>query len=422
MSFANRRKPRKIGGEEDEADNGDAASGLSTSHITLAKTAWGRKLTASPTEPVVKRPGASKSRPKSKLRLSFGPGETSMADGDDQESEVVIPKRHGLGRKAMERSAVQRSLTPLNGSDNLSARVNPDQDRPSYSNEYLKELRDSTPSTPKTSTDDEKDRTVDVAAKFGEVMTVSGPSAIPSEAEIRERKARRARLALEHNAKEDDFISLDDNAVNEDDWDAIGKGEKVEDTRLVRDDEDFAEGFDEYVEDGKISLGRKAERERKRKEREAMRDLINDAEGVSDEEDSDVEEKAAYEATQTKAAMGNSQSHGIDRPRTPPKMTSLPRLASSLERLRTSLAAMETSKTQMISRMEELRKEKSDIAVREVEIQGLIKEAGDNYERLKKEAGIDATADASAGALEKSRGLESIGAPMATSGSSSEEA
>ncbi|OOQ81666.1 hypothetical protein PEBR_42148 [Penicillium brasilianum] len=398
--FANRRKPRKVGGDDSEEEDGSVAS-----------------------EPVVKRPIKSKAKPKSKLNLSFGPEETSMTEDGGQESEVVIPKRHGLGRKVMERSTFQRNLTPSGGHDTLSARVGHDRDRPSYSREYLKELQDSTPSTPKASTDDEKDRTVDVAAKFGEIMTVSGSSAIPSEAEIREKKARRARLALEHGAaKEDDFISLEDNIGSDDDWDAIARGEKIPeketDTRLVRDDEDFAEGFDEYVEDGKISLGRKAEREQQRKQRETMRELIEDAEALSDNEDSDIEEKAAYEATQTKAAIGSGRGDSIDRPRTPPKMTSLPKLASSLERLRTTLALMETSKTQMISRMEDLRKEKEEIANREVEIQALIKEAGDNYERLKKEAGIDSTANASEGALVK-RGLESIGAPMAASSDSS---
>lgn len=344
-----------------------------------------------------------------------------MTGDGDQESEVAVPKRHGLGRKAIERSAAQRTWTPSVSSDQPSTRVGQDQDRPSYSSEYLKELRDSTPSTPK-STDDEKDRTVDVAAKFGELMTVSAPSAIPSEAEIREKKARRARLALERGAKEDDFIALDDETGNDDDWDARVRGETVQDTRLVRDDEDFAEGFDEYVEDGKISLGRKAEREQKRKEREAMRELIDDAEGLSDEEDSDLEEKAAYEASQTKAAMGHGRSDRLDRPRTPPKMTSLPRLASSLERLRSSLAAMETSKTQMISRMEELRREKEDIADREVEIQSLIQEAGENYERLKKEAGLGVNADGdTSGTLEKSRGLESIGVPLRSSSESNSE-
>jgi hypothetical protein len=341
-----------------------------------------------------------------------------MNDGDE-DSEVIIPKRHGLGRKAVEKSASQR-LPGL--SETLAARVGHEPDRPTYNNDYLKELRDSTPSTPKTNTDDESSRSVDVAAKFGEIMTVSGQSHIPSEAEIREKKARRARLALEHGAEDDGYIALDDHdAAHVDDWDAVARGDKeVQDTRLIRDDEDFAEGFEEYVEDGKVSLGRKAEREKKRRDREAMRELIDDAEGISDEDDSDLEEKAAYEAAQTKAAMGRGTSDGFDRPKTPPKMTSLPRLANSFERLRMSLASMEVAKTQMISRMEDLRKEKADIAVREVEIQGMIKEAGDNYERLKKEA-VKSNGDASNnGALEISRGLDSIGAPVPRSNSSEE--
>jgi hypothetical protein len=361
-------------------------------------------------EPVVKRPTNFRPKQKSKLQLSFG-AETSMNDGD-QEGEVVIPKRQGLGRKPLGRSAIQH---PALAPEKISARLGQDQDRPSYSHDYLKELRDSTPSTPKTLTDDESTRAVDVAAKFGEIMAVSGQAHIPSEAEIREKKARRARLALEHGAEDDGFIALDDHdAAHVDDWDAAARGEKeVKDTRLVRDDEDFAEGFEEFTEDGKIALGRKAEREKKRKDREAMRELIDDAVGISDEEDSDFEEKAAYEAAQIKAAM-YGKSDAIDRPKTPPKMTSLPRLASSFDRLRMSLASMEGLKTQMISRMEEMRKEKADIANREVEIQVMIKEAGDNYERLKKEAGVAPTAEvnASNGALEKSRGLESIGAPV----------
>jgi hypothetical protein len=342
-----------------------------------------------------------------------------MNDDGDEDSEVIIPKRHGLGRTAVEKRASQR-FPGL--SETLSARVNHEQDRPSYNNDYLKELRDSTPSTPKTNTDDETSKTVDVAAKFGEIMTVSGQSHIPSEAEIREKKARRARLALEHGVEDDGYIALDDNdATHVDDSDVVARGEKeMEDTRLTRDDEDFAEGFEEYVEDGKISLGRRAEREKKRKDREAMRELIDDAEGISDENDSDLEEKAAYEAAQTKAAMGRGKSDGFDRPKTPPKVTSLPRLANSFERLRMSLASMEVAKTQMISRMEELRKEKADIAVREVEVQKMIKEAGDNYERLKKEAGAKPNTDATNGALEKSRGLESIGAPVPRSNSSEE--
>ncbi|KAB8266268.1 nineteen complex-related protein 2-domain-containing protein [Aspergillus pseudonomiae] len=387
-SFANRRKPRKIGGE-DEEDGGEQDIG-----------------------PVVKRPVSSKTKIKSKTRLSFNPGETSMAEDGEQESEVVLPNRQGLGRRALENSALQRSLTPSGSGSQLPLRVGPEQDRPSYNNEYLKELRNSTPSTPKNTTDDDQEKTIDVAAKFGEVMKVTAPAAIPSEAEIREKKERRARLAKEQQygiSTEKDFISLDD-TMEDEEWDSRNAKEDLRDTRLIRDDEDFAEGFDEFVEDGRITLGRKAERERVKKQREEMRELIEDAEGVSDEDDSDLEEKAAYEAAQTKAAMGHDGKDYTDRPKTPPKMTSLPRLSTCLDRLRTTLAVMEKSKTQMIDRMEELRKEKAEIAVREVEIQALIKEAGDNYEKLKQEAGRTPGSDEDSAA---ERGLESIGHSMA---------
>ncbi|KAB8238477.1 uncharacterized protein BDW43DRAFT_296708 [Aspergillus alliaceus] len=394
-SFANRRKPRKIGGD-DEEDNGAQDSG-----------------------PVVKRPVSSKTKQKPKMRMSFAPGETSMAD-DGEQSEVVIPKRQGLGRRVLENSAFQRSLTPSGSGNQLPLRVGPEQDRPSYSNEFLKELRDSTPSTPKNIADDDnKEKAVDVAAKFGEVMKVTAPAIIPSAAEIREKKERRARLAKEQQyglATEKDFIALED-TMEDDDWESRNEKEDLKDTRLIRDDEDFAEGFDEFVEDGRISLGKKAERERAKKQREEMRELIEDAEGVSDEDDSDLEEKAAYEAAQTRAAMGHSSKEHTDRPKTPPKMTSLPRLSTCLDRLRTTLAVIEKSKAQMIDRMEELRKEKADIAVREVEIQALVKEAGDNYEKLKQEAG---RTPGSEDDITGERGLESFGNSVAVSTGSSE--
>ncbi|RAL13567.1 uncharacterized protein BO97DRAFT_388012 [Aspergillus homomorphus CBS 101889] len=406
--IANRRKPRKIGGDED-SDGGEQALDSG---------------------PIVKRPTNLKAKQKSKLRLSFGPGETSMTDDSgngDNESEVVMPKRHGLGRRVLEKSAFQRSLTPSGAGNPPSLRVGPEQDRPSYNQEYLKELRESTPSTPKaTSTEEEKEKTIDVAVKFGEVMNVSAPAAIPSEAEIREKKARRARLAKEHGGlskTEKDFISLEVDG-DDDDWELQGRREEPQDTRLVRDDEDFAEGFDEFVEDGRISLGRKAEREQQRRQREEIRELIDDAEALSEEDDSDVEEKAAYEAKQTRAAMGNSHRDGVDRPKTPPKVTSLPRLAQSLERLRMNLAVLEKSKAQMVDRMEELRKEKADIAVREVEIQVLIKEAGDTYEKLKQEAEASSGVEGNQSAADdfaNSRGLEGLGASIAPSASASEQ-
>lgn len=371
----------------------------------------------------MKRPVNSKTKQKSKSRLSFGAGETSMTEDGEDESEVIVPKKHGLGRRVLEKNASQRSMTPSGSNNQLPLRVGPDQDRPSYNEDYLNELRNQTASTPKPPADDTNDNEVDVAAKFGEVMKVTAPSAIPTEAEIREKKARRARLAKEHDSHsltEKDYISLEENA--EDEWEVADR-EDHKDTRLERDDEDFAEGFDEYVEDGRISLGKKAEREQKKKQREAMRELIEDAEALSDEEDSDLEEKAAYEAAQTRAAVGYGK-YPVDRPKTPPKMTSLPRLSTCLDRLRMNLAVLEKSRSQMINRMEELRKEKADISVREVEIQALIKETGDHYEKLKQEAGVTPGSEVTTPAttdLESSRGLENIGSSMISKPNSESE-
>lgn len=398
--FANRRKPRKIGGGDE--DDGNTEGKFIPPHEKC------RSSCGTDTEPVVKRPSSLKSKQKSKLRLSFGPGETSMADGDDTASEVITPKRPGLGRRVLEKNALQRTPSTTGSSSHLPFRVGQEQDGPSYGEDYLKELRDSTPSTPKhTDTDGENERKeLDITAKFGELIQTSGASAIPSEAEIREKKARRARLATEQ-----DYISLEGGEEGEEDYMAVDH--RKEDTRLVRDDEDFAEGFDEYVEDGKISLGRKAEREQQRRQREQMRDLIDDAEGSSEEEDSDAERNAAYEASQTRAGMDGMERDrrgASSRAKTPPKVSSLPSLAGVLGQLRGSLAEAEGSKKLLLVRMEELRKEKADIAVREVEIQTLIKDAGEQYEKLRLDAGLAPGGKGLPGdATPQDRGLESLG-------------
>jgi hypothetical protein len=362
----------------------------------------------------VKRPSSLKSKQKSKLRLSFGPGETSIADGDDTASEVITSKRPGLGRRVLEKNALQRTPNTTVSSEHLPFRVGQEQGGPSYGEDYLKELRDSTPSTPKyPETDGENDRKeIDITAKFGELIQTPGASAIPSEAEIREKKARRARLATEQ-----DYISLEGGEEGEEGYMAVDR--RKEDTRLVRDDEDFAEGFDEYVEDGKIFLGRKAEREQQRRQREQMRDLINDAEGSSEEEDSDAERNAAYEASQTRAGMDGlerDRQGTSSRPKTPPKVSSLPSLAGVLGQLRGTLVEAESSKKLLLSRMEELRKEKADIAVREVEIQTLIKDAGEQYEKLRLDAGLAPGGNGLPGdATPHDRGLESLGSSAVVS-------
>lgn len=337
---------------------------------------------------------SSKSKKRSSLRVSFGPGGTSMTEDDEgAPSAVFTPKKSNLSRQAVEKNALRKALASSISSEHLPYRQS--DDRPSYSIDHLNELKSSTPSTPKdlkslSDAEDHEIKTLDVAAKFGTNLAMYNNAIIPTDAEIKEKKERRARLAKE------EYIALsDEDESNE--ISVLSTKQKPE-TRLVRDDEEIAEGFDEFVEDGQIALGRKAEREQKRKHETEMRQLIEEAEGSSgdDTDDSEAERKAAYEAAQTRAGMDGLQKDGGTnngrprRPRTPPKITPLPSLNTCLERLQATLSEILYSRIQKVRKMEELQKEKSDIKAREVEIQQLLKEAGENYEKLRSEAGIEA--------------------------------
>lgn len=361
------------------------------------------------TTPTVIRPnlssrGFSKTKKRSSLRMSFGPGGTSMTENDGDDAPAVFtPKKSHLSRQAIEKNALRKSVAANLSSEHVTLRQT--DDRPSYTADALNELKTSTPSTPKelrsqSDIDPEESKALDLAAKFGSDLLVrDSTSAIPTETEIREKKERRARLA-----KEQDFIGLDDNDAEVEDEDSDGERSllpyakekpKNEETRLVRDDEDIAEGFDEFVSDGRIALGKKAEREQKRRHEAEMRELINQAEGGSgsdsSEDASETERKAAYEAAQTRKGM-DGLDRGEDRvkprrPRTPPRITPLPTLGACLERLRDQLAGKQYALMMNRKRMEEIQKEKADILIREGEIQRLLKETAERYERLRDEAG-----------------------------------
>lgn len=368
----------------------------------------------------MKRPSLqSKSKRKSAARLSFGPGGPATELGaDNGESAVVTPKKSNLSRLAIERNAERKA------SERLPFRAGPESDRPSYSKDYLRELQQSTPSTPKdvgslqTSEDEELEKSLDVIGKFGPLAKLggesSGNSAIPTDAEIREKKERRARLA-----KEQEYISLYGNTSDDENNQELllRPKEKYAETRLVPDDEDIAEGFDDFVEDGKISLGRKAEREEQRQKRKEIAIRIADVEGSdADSDDSEADRGAAYDAAQTKAGTyGRSPRGGDDeqRPKTPPKITPIPELSVVLQQLRDKLATMEASMAAKQKTLDDLVAEKADVEEREVWIQTQLKETGERFEKLRAESGIAGTYTVDSmnqgGKLVVHRGLDHLG-------------
>lgn len=373
---------------------------------------------------VVKRPTFGKSKKRSSLRISFGPGESEGNDGDvsSDAPTVVTPKKSNLSRIALEKSAHLRAQSPL-----VSDAIRPsDEDRPSYSKDYIAELRNSTPSTPKDlkpSTEEEEIKALDITSKFGPTASFSfdDPSLIPTQAEIQEKKARRRRLAQQEIADEDEADqpwASDDNGEDEfrqhRNEISLRPRDKYAETRLVHDDEDIAEGFDDFVEDGKIALGRKSEREAQRKRRAEMAELINDAQGSDDDgsADSDDERNAAFAAAQARAGRyGQKVEDEDDGSKTPPRITPLPQLDDILGSLSQELQSMKQKKELLIQKRQELKDDKFRIQERKKYLQEQLQKTGEEYEKIRQESGLPAlpSSDASGGRLLTERGLDSLG-------------
>lgn len=328
-------------------------------------------------------------------RLSFGPGEITSGDAAEalEEDEAFTPKKSTMERRVIEGNAFRKSL-PY---QSLPVRSNDEEEeRPLYSKDYLNQLKSSTPTTPKdlqtlhaTAEDEEMLDASELAGativETEDLEASSSAAYIPTEAEIKEKKERRARLAHEK-----DFISLNDDGDDRRQISLLPR-RKEKETRLVREDEDLGEGFDEFVDDGKISLGKKAEREARKRQRKEMADMIHQAEGSSDGEsdDSEAERRAAYEAAQTRAGMDGLHKPEEDFNRNtvqvPSRITPLPVLSECLERLQSTMNSMEIELMKRKRKLEESKQEKLDIAKREAEVQELLKQAGARYAALKAE-------------------------------------
>ncbi|KAI0008128.1 nineteen complex-related protein 2-domain-containing protein [Xylariaceae sp. FL0662B] len=412
-SFKTSRKPFKhsslrksININDDEPSDPDAP--IPAKDDTEDNEDGGAPLRA---RPPLARSGSTKNNKKrgSSSRLSFGPSESS-ADDDAiiLGNEVFTPKKPTLAHAATENSAYKKGIAKNLSLHRLPMRsADADDDRPRYSKEYLSELQSSTPNTPsrpQAASDDEM--ALDPSELEGALIVDTAPPPAPShtavltESEIQEKKERRARLAQQqqqHGARDsEDFISLSDDERRPGDsyLTVLSRKPKSEGTRLVAEDEDLGEGFDEFVEDGGLSLGRKAEREARRKQRAEMASLITAAEGGSaseESDDSEAERRAAYEAAQTRAGLDGladereqqrRRLEGIGVVQAPPRITLLPDLSVLVEEFKARMRRKEEEMARMKARIEELRAEREAVLKREPEVQRLLNEAGERYRAL----------------------------------------
>ena len=357
-----------------------------------------------------------KKRQAKSSKLSFGAG--AEDDEDDTGSDARTSKREPLSKRVLENSAVKRGISTRG----LPVRsFQDDEDRPRYSKEYLSELQSSTPNTPGAVSSvpgGSADEMELDASELEGALIVESPSVAPAksetkiltEAEIQEKKERRSRLA-----KEQDFISLED-----DDDDDYGVRKKKDDTRLKPEDEEMGEGFDDFVEDGGLSLGKRAERERSKRDRKQMAEMINAAEGHSSDSsaDSDAEGRMAYEAAQTRAGLDGlkkkpKKDTNQELLQIPSKITPLPSLSECVANLRVSLQGMESNVKEKAAKLDSLRAEKEEIAKRQAEVQALFDETGKKYQEAMGQGAVDPTSVKSTGPgaeMLGARGLESLGA------------
>ncbi|KAL1838920.1 hypothetical protein VTJ49DRAFT_2051 [Mycothermus thermophilus] len=455
-------------------DDGDEAS-----EATPAASSTGRGDTGSDGEddssgPVVIRPSLGRAGAAKKMkkrpgasRLSFGPGASGEDDNESESSSAAggtsvikpsIPAKKSLSQRLLETNALRKSAS-LESLGAAAGRLplrfaGGDDDAPKYNKEYLEELQTSTPSTPQnlaaleihddhdgdwgagtpeqqqadaSAAADEDEQMLDASELEGAMIVPSStaggiiphsthqPAAhILTEAEIRERKERRARLA-----RETDFISLEDDESDSGGGArvaSIPSRKKKPESRLIAEDEDLGEGYDEFVSDGGLALGRKAEREAKRRHRQEMADLIRAAQGGSDgdddqnESDSEAERLAAYEAAQQRAGLEGLRRTGGDDGRLPPalddpdavpRMKPLPKLNEVLQRMRDLVRGLEDQVAQKRARIGELEREREEILAREKEVQEILDQAGQKYQA--------AVANVGGGVVDVKRMVSSVG-------------
>lgn len=354
--------------------------------------------------PAVSRSSSTKAKKKaSSSKLSFG---VTQESGGAEGSEPLTPKKPAtLSQRATENNALRSSLS----SRKLPTRsFGPEQESTSYSREYLEELQSSTPNTPQNLAslrihddggDDAAADAMDLDPSELEgaviipqadlsVSTFGTAGHILSATEIKEKKERRARLAKEGGAYDEDdedgnYISLSSSNKNI---------QQKENTRLIAEDEDLGEGYDDFVEDARLELGKRGEKEARRRQRREMEELINAAEGPTEDEDedSDADRKAAYEAAQTRAAMGVRFDDGVggayDSSKVGgtglviPRMKPLPELGESLARMHELVRGMEEQVAAKRKRIGDLEGEKQEILDEEKKVQEVLNQEGMKYQ------------------------------------------
>ncbi|KAJ6585237.1 nineteen complex-related protein 2-domain-containing protein [Mycena capillaripes] len=313
-------------------------------------------------------------RAKPKSRLSFG------ADDDEEGGgEVFKVKKSNLSQRlslgthpssTLPSSLDQASISPYRG--------------PTYDQAHINQLKASTPSSraPLPSTDpydadmsmDLGDMSADISMQDIETVDAfESETFIPSESSIKVAKERRERLRKTGVSHEDDFISLS----------VVKRPEESQgphpESRLMREEDELGEGDDEYAEytsaQERIALGKKSRKVEASKRRDAMKEMIADADETDEETDEWEQEQIRRGAQAPIDASPGPKVKETYKAAPIPSATPLPSLAPALARLTQQLTQLTTSHTSNTTALANIGQERTEVEDREKEMRQMVERA-----------------------------------------------
>ena len=235
------------------------------------------------------------------------------------------------------------------------------QNRPVYTKEYLAQLRDSTPSTPR---DLSRYLSEDENSTDSANQPTIRPAEILDEAVVRALKERR-----HERARGEDYISLTNDTKNL--------------TRRTARDSDDEETYASFVDDP-VRLQRNMEAAEKKYKTEQIREALYHSDS---EEMSDIDANE-WENQQIAKASG----HGVvkvgrktDLFRMPAEIPPVPSYVSAVARLKGQLEAMKVKRNELVEMAKELDAESHGLEARQAGVQESLTKAGREYEGLRVE-------------------------------------
>uniref|UniRef100_A0A8H8CMD7 GC-rich sequence DNA-binding factor n=1 Tax=Psilocybe cubensis TaxID=181762 RepID=A0A8H8CMD7_PSICU len=307
-------------------------------------------------------------RAKVKSRLSFGGDEEEEGDG-----EVFKVKKSNLSRK-MALGTHPAIIPPTLDQATIST-----NDSPKYDAAYLKELKANTPSSrpklPANIDSYDADMSIDVDdVSMQSIIVDSEESAsfIPSQSSIQVAKEKRERLRNSLASGEEDFISLSVTKRSDE-----PQGPHPE-SRLMREEDELGEGDDEFAEytsaQERIALGKKSRKLEASQRRDAMKEMIADAE-EEDEETVEWEQEQLRRGGHRTPDPSSSNVKQVYKPAPIPVATPVPTLNAAITRLSERLTQLTTSHAKNSSTLTSLAQERQEVEDREKEMREMVEKA-----------------------------------------------